>query len=229
MADGVVNTEGVLPNNQNTEPRSRWGWLKFAARRFVRKEAPKQVKESVGAISEVTIPADSGYATLTAEMAADGKGEISRSLEDLYPNFLSMLTEGDQGPDGKFAMKITKNWSFGLDQSTRNNVINLLNAGDKKVVAILAYYLGEKARGSLPLKAVRGSNETMVPRNFIDQEARNLMWGLESQISKDEGKFSAEGSRGKLKDLVIPKPFVDSFKKAPVDTLNPSPPPPSQK
>lgn len=220
MTDGSGYQEG------ESRHLGAWASLKEAGKKIFGRRAPSTVTESSAPMPQevISIPEGSGYAGLIEEAESKGNSQqIGRWLRDLYPDLLSLLSEAMKQPDGNFTMKISEKWGFSMDQETRIRAIEALNAGNKKVIAVLAFYLGEKAVGNLPLKAEVNQKGAKMVRLNIDRESRNLRTVFEDEIRRDERLFSAENDRGKLREMVagVPRVFVDSFASVEPAAANP--------
>lgn len=219
MGEGAGNQEGESGLNK------KWALLKEVAKSIGRKALRRQpsvnVQETPATKTQerISIPSDSGYEALVQEMDRGENTQLAvRWLSDLYPDLLSLLTEGIDNPDGSFSMKISEKWGFNMDQETKKRVIAALNSGNPKVIAILAFYLGEKAsKSSLPLKReIEQKGVGRKGRENVGDGSRYLVKVMERQVNQNDGLFSVEDNRGRLKDIVagIPKVYTDAFQES---------------
>lgn len=131
-----------------------------------------------------------GYASFVDSFRELEKPPIVGRLTNLYPEMAALLHDkGQQGTE--FKMQINAKYGVVMEQDIRERLLEGLDNGNPKVIAVLAYYVWDKSKGGLPL-------ETIQPRKTCGDRALQLMRDMQGFINEgQEGReaFVAEKVR----------------------------------
>lgn len=230
MSDAGVNTEGIDHPPEKSEGKLS-KFLKAFKEKFKRRKTNTTTNTEIPKTVEIrempTIPDNSGY----IELIRNTDGKLSQELKELYPELASLLSGSNHQTADQYVIDITSTWGMKIDQAVRGELMQGLKDGNKKVIAVLAYYLSEKSKGDLPLETMT-QNQTMnyrQARRQFDETALSLMRSMESMVTTDEQKrFSASENRAKWSEILFSKESVMKQAEAILKPL-PNPSPPSQR
>lgn len=159
-----------------------------------------------------------GYASLIDRFREYEKPRIVNRLASLYPEMAGLLHNDGQQNDA-FKMRINNKYGVVMDEGTRGDILEGLNSGNPKVIAVLAYYVWEKSRGNLPLETMQ-KNPLQDPsrlrqlRKTCGERALQLMSDMQELIGQEEQKsFVAEKVRTDWEAILSNKPTVGAIVK----------------
>lgn len=164
--------------------------------------------------SDFTIPTGSGYDVLSTS----SEDTIARNLRNLYPDFMSMLRSSENSYsndlDGMptFNMQITESWQVGIKESDRIRLVEELQKGNKKVIAVMAYYLADKCRDG-NLQIVEKPFFTEKPRDArlrVGNSANKIMIVMEKLLAETGSKFFAANERANWQNILAPEDALNS-------------------
>lgn len=200
MAEGSMNSE--VPNKV-----SNWAKLKNFLIQRGRKQAVSVSSAEQALQASNQEEAGLGYSELVEKFKAGNDQRVAYEMTLLYPEMVALL---QKPADGHANLQINKTWGVAMTEEERALVSDALKAGNPKTIAVLAFYVSEKASGDLPLEISvknpqQGFKEARNITRFYGQKARDLQAYMEKYVRKIGGEaFSVEEMRNKWSDISRP-------------------------
>lgn len=209
MAEGSMNSE--VPNRESKWAKLKNLLFKRGGKQSVAVSTPPESSVQEADNEEEKLPEDytelEGYSKLVEKFKAGNNERAAQELILLYPEMAALLKKPTEE---RASLQVNKTWSVAMTDDERNLISAALKAGNPKTIAVLAYYVFEKASGDLPLQiSVKNpqvsAKETRSITSFYGQKARDLQKDMENYVRKIESTaFNTELVRTKWEEISIP-------------------------